>query len=475
MNLKREACLIGGRWVTADAWIEVCDPATGGLVGRVPALGAAQAEAAIAAAAAAMPSWAALSGKARGAVLRRLFESLHDHRDELAAILTAEQGKPLAEALGEIDYAAAFIEWFAEEAKRVYGDTIPGPAADKRILVVRQPVGVVAAITPWNFPSAMITRKVGPALAAGCAVVLKPANQTPLTALAIGALAQDAGLPAGLLNILTGDPAEIGAVLTASPTVRKLSFTGATAVGARLYAQSAPTIKKLSLELGGNAPFVVFDDADLNAAVAGAMQAKFRNAGQTCVCPNRFYVQAAVHDSFVAKLSRAVAALRVAPGTEAGAEIGPLIDEKAVRKVEAHIADAVMKGALLATGGRRHALGGGFFEPTVVTGVTPDMVLTQEETFGPVAAVSRFETEAEAIELANDTVFGLAAYVYTRDLSRSWRMGEALEAGIVGVNTGQISTEVAPFGGIKQSGLGREGSRHGIEDYTEMKYLCLGL
>ena len=474
-QLKREACLIDGQWVTGDRWIDVDDPATGRIIGRVPSLGASETERAIAAAERAMKGWAARTAKDRATVLRRYFDLMIKHQDALAAILTEEQGKPLAEAKGEIAYAASFIEWFAEEAKRVYGDVIPGHAADKRIIVLKQPIGVVAAITPWNFPAAMITRKIGPALAAGCGVVVKPASQTPFTALALGVLAQEAGLPDGLLNIVTGSSTEIGGVLTASPVVRKLSFTGSTEVGAKLYAQSAPTIKKLSLELGGNAPFIVFDDADLDAAVAGAIQSKFRNAGQTCVCANRIYVQDAVHDVFVEKLARATEALKIGPGDQKGVEIGPVIDDKAVAKVEAHIADAVSKGATVVTGGERSPLGGRFFTPTVLSGVTADMIVTDEETFGPLAPVIRFTDEADAIAQANDTPFGLAAYFYARDLGRIFRVGEAIEAGIVGVNTGIISTEVAPFGGVKASGLGREGSKYGIEDYLEIKYLCLSL
>ncbi len=474
-QLKREACLIAGEWVTNDQWIDVDDPATGKIIGRVPKMGAAETERAVAAAQDAMGPWAARTAKDRAVVLRRYFDLMMAHQDELAALLTAEQGKPLSEAKGEIAYAASFIEWFAEEAKRVYGDVIPGHQPDKRIIVLKQPIGVVAAITPWNFPAAMITRKIGPALAAGCGVVVKPASQTPFTALALGVLAQEAGLPDGLLNIVTGGSTEIGGVLTASPVVRKLSFTGSTEVGAKLYAQSAPTIKKLSLELGGNAPFIVFDDADLDAAVVGAIQSKFRNAGQTCVCANRIYVQAGVHDAFVDKLSKATAALKVGAGDGAGVEIGPVIDDKAVAKVEAHIKDAVSKGAKVVTGGHRHALGGRFFEPTVVTGVTRDMVVTDEETFGPLAPVIRFDDEADVIAQANDTPFGLAAYFYARDIGRIWRVAEAIEAGIVGVNTGIISTEVAPFGGVKASGLGREGSKYGIEDYLEIKYVCLSL
>ncbi len=474
-GLLREACLIDGRWLTGDAWITVDNPATGEVIGRVPDFGSDEAEAAVHAAERALPAWSARTAKERSQILRRFFDLIMERQSELATILTHEQGKPLAEAKGEIAYAASFIEWFAEEAKRVDGDVIPGHAPDKRLIVIKQPIGVVAAITPWNFPAAMITRKIGPAIAAGCTVVVKPAEQTPFTALALGALAQEAGLPPGVLNIITGSPRAIGAVLTSSPVVRKLSFTGSTEVGALLYAQCAPTIKKLSLELGGNAPFIVFDDADLDAAVEGAMASKFRNAGQTCVCANRIYVQAAIHDAFVTRLAAAAKGLKVADGTEVGSQIGPLIDDPAVEKVESHIADALAKGAKLEAGGGRHALGSRFFEPTVLSGVTSDMIVTQEETFGPLAPVIRFETEDEVVRLANDSPFGLAAYFYARDIGRVWRVAEAIEAGIVGINTGLISTEVAPFGGVKASGLGREGSRYGIEDYLETKYLCMGV
>ncbi len=475
MDLKREACLIGGNWVTGERWISVDDPATGAIIGRVPDLGEAETGNAIAAARAAMPAWAAATAKTRATVLRRFADLMIEYQEPLARLLTAEQGKPLAEARGEIAYAASFLEWFGEEAKRVYGETIPGHLPDKRLIVIRQPIGVVAAITPWNFPAAMITRKIGPALAAGCACVVKPAAQTPFSALALGVIAQEAGLPPGLLNIVTGNARAIGGVLTASRDVAKLSFTGSTATGALLMAQSAPTIKKLSLELGGNAPFLVFDDADIDAAVEGAILCKFRNAGQTCVCANRIYVQAGVHDAFVERFVARVAALKVGAGDEEGVQVGPLIDDAAVAKVDAHIADAIAKGARVLTGGGRHTRGGRFYTPTVITGVTTDMMVTCEETFGPLAPVIRFETEAEAIALANASEFGLAAYFYARDLGRVWRVAEAIEAGIVGVNTGIISTEVAPFGGVKMSGLGREGSRHGIEDYLEMKYICLGL
>ncbi|WP_244624386.1 NAD-dependent succinate-semialdehyde dehydrogenase [Sphingomonas sp. So64.6b] len=473
MALRREACLIGGQWVTGNEWLEVDDPATGMIIGRVPSFGADETAAAIDAAAAAMPAWAALAAKDRANVLRRLFDLVMARQEELAQLLTAEQGKPLAEARGEIAYAAAFLEWFGEEAKRAYGEIVPGPAADKRILVLKQPVGVVAAITPWNFPAAMVTRKLAPALAAGCALILKPAEQTPFTALAIGALAQEAGVPAGVLNIVTGDPVAIGGVLTAHPRIRKLSFTGSTATGAKLFAQCAPTIKKLSLELGGNAPFIVFDDADLDAAVAGAILSKFRNAGQTCVCANRFYVQSGVYEPFLNRLVSAVSALRVGPGTDETCTIGPLINEAAIAKVDRHVADALDKGARLLCGGaRRH---GRFYTPTVIGDVTSSMLVANEETFGPLAAVVRFETDDEVLALANDSPFGLAAYVYGRDLSRLWRIMEGLETGIVGVNTGLISTELGPFGGVKASGVGREGSRHGLDDYLELKYVCLGL
>jgi succinate-semialdehyde dehydrogenase/glutarate-semialdehyde dehydrogenase len=474
-SLKREACLIGGEWLTGERWIDVDDPATGAVIGRVPRFGRKETERAIAAAEQAMGPWAKRTAKERSVTLRRFYDLIMARQEELAAILTQEQGKPLAEARAEIVYAASFIEWFAEEAKRVYGDVIPSHAADKRIVVLKQPIGVVAAITPWNFPAAMITRKIGPALAAGCSVVVKPASQTPFTALALGALAMEAGLPNGLLNIITGSAAEIGATLTASEVVRKISFTGSTEIGAKLYEQSAPTIKKLSLELGGNAPFIVFDDADLDAAVAGAIQSKFRNAGQTCVCANRIYAQAGIYDVFLAKLATATAALKVGSGSEPGTDIGPLIDEKAVEKVSEHIADATNKGARIVTGGAPHKRGGRFFTPTVLADVTQDMVVSREETFGPLAPVFRFRDEDDVIAQANATPFGLASYFYARDIGRIWRVAERIEAGIIGVNTGLISTEVAPFGGVKSSGLGREGSKYGIEDYLEIKYLCIGL
>ncbi|RVJ86875.1 NAD-dependent succinate-semialdehyde dehydrogenase [Sinorhizobium meliloti] len=472
-ELLRNQCLIDGNWVggTGEV-IEVENPATGEIVGAVPSLEAADIEQAVAAAEKAFRPWSALAAKERATILRRWYSLLVENADDLASLMTAEQGKPLAEAKGEVLYAASFIEWFAEEAKRVYGDTIPAPTTDKRILVLKQPIGVCAAITPWNFPAAMITRKAAPALAAGCTMVVKPAEQTPLTALALGFLAEQAGLPAGVFEVVTGKAPEIGKVLTESDKVRKLSFTGSTEVGRILMRQSAPTIKKLSLELGGNAPFIVFDDADLDAAVDGAIASKYRNAGQTCVCSNRIYVQSGVYEAFAEKLAAKVATLPVGQGTLAGVLIGPLIDADAIAKVEDHIGDAIAKGAKVVTGGKRHSLGGTFFEPTVVTGATQAMKIAREETFGPVAPLFRFETEEEAIAMANDTEFGLAAYFYTENVRRTWRVAEALEYGMVGHNTGQISNEVAPFGGVKQSGLGREGSQYGIDEYLEIKYLC---
>ena len=475
-DLLREACLIDGTWIeVGDDGIAVDDPATGEIVGRVPKLGAAETEAAIAAAERAMPAWAARTAKDRAQVLRAWFDLIMAHQDVLARILTREQGKPLAEAKGEIAYAASFIEWFAEEAKRIYGEVVPGHMPDKRIVVLKQPIGVVAAITPWNFPAAMITRKLAPALAAGCTTVLKPASQTPFTALALAVLAEEAGVPAGVINVVTGGAAAIGGALTASPVVRKLTFTGSTEIGAKLYEQSAPTIKKLSLELGGNAPFIVFDDADLDAAVAGAIASKYRNAGQTCVCANRLYVQAGIHDRFVEALAKAVNGLVVGNGLDQATTIGPLIDEAAVAKAQQHVDDAVAKGARIVTGGKAHPLGGRYFQPTIIEGVKAGMLVLNEETFGPVAPIIRFEDESDAIAKANATEFGLAAYFYARDMGRAWRVAEALESGIVGINTGLISTEVAPFGGVKVSGLGREGSRHGIDDYLEIKYLCIGI
>lgn len=475
-RLRREACPIGGEWVTGEAWLPVSDPASGAVIGQVPDFGVAETRRAIAAAEAALPAWSARTGKDRAALLRRFHDAIMDERDALADLLTAEQGKPRAEARSEIAYAAAFIEWFGEEAKRVYGEVNDGPRPGSRIMVLRQPIGVVAAITPWNFPAAMITRKIGPALAVGCTVVVKPAQQTPFTALALAALAEEAGIPAGALNVVTGrDAVAIGGELCANPVVRKLSFTGSTPVGAALYAQSAPTIKKLSLELGGNAPFIVMDDADIDAAVRGAIDSKFRNAGQTCVCANRIYVQDAVHDAFLDRFVAAVTALRVGPGCDPDVEIGPLIEDKAVDKIERLIADAVAKGARIAAGGTRDARGGRFFRPTVLAGMRDGMLALEEEAFGPLAPVVRFATEDEVVALANRSEYGLASYLYTRDLGRAWRIAERIEAGIVGVNTGLISTELAPFGGVKASGLGREGSRHGIEDYVELKYVCLDL
>lgn len=475
-DLLRTEAFVGGRWVAGERRLAVTNPATGALIAEVADTTAADTRTAIDAAAAAMPAWAAMPAKARAAILRRWFDLIMANQEDLARLMTAEQGKPLAESRGEIAYAASFIEWFAEEAKRVYGDVIPAPHGGQRILVLKQPVGVVAAITPWNFPAAMITRKVGPALAAGCGIVVKPAAQTPLSALALAVLAEEAGLPAGLLSIVpTSDARGVGEEMTGNPLVRKLSFTGSTEIGKLLYRQSADTVKKLGLELGGNAPFIVFDDADVDEAVKGAIASKYRNAGQTCVCANRLYVQAGIHDAFVARLADAVRALKVGDGAAPGIEVGPLIEEAAVEKVERHIADATAKGARVVCGGARSALGGTFFEPTLLVGVTAAMAVAQEETFGPLAPVFRFEDEADVVAQANDTRFGLAAYFYARDLARVWRVAEALEYGIVGVNTGLISTEVAPFGGIKESGVGREGSRYGIDDYLEIKYVCMGL
>jgi succinate-semialdehyde dehydrogenase / glutarate-semialdehyde dehydrogenase len=475
-SLLRQAALVGGTWVEAAGRpsIEVRNPATGELVGLVPKLGAAETHTAIEAARLAQKDWAARTAKERANILRKWFDLIMANQDDLGLILTLEQGKPLAEAKGEIVYGASFIEWFSEEARRVRGDVVPGHARDKRIVVLKQPIGVVGAITPWNFPNAMITRKAGPALAAGCTMVLKPASQTPFSAIALAILGERAGLPAGSFSVLTGSASEIGAVLTSSPIVRKITFTGSTEVGAKLMEQCAPTIKKLGLELGGNAPFIVFDDADLDAAVEGALIAKFRNNGQTCVCANRIYVQDGVYDAFAEKLSAAVAKLKTGNGLEAGVTLGPLIDAKAVEKVEEHIADAVRQGASIGLGGKRHALGGTFFEPTILTNVTPAMAIAREETFGPLAPLFRFKDEADVIAQANDTEFGLASYFYARDMARVWRVAEALEYGMVGINTGLISTAEAPFGGVKSSGLGREGSHYGIEEFVEIKYLCLG-
>jgi succinate-semialdehyde dehydrogenase/glutarate-semialdehyde dehydrogenase len=475
-KLFRQANYIDGQWVASrsNATISVDNPATGDVIGTVPKMGAAETREAIEAADRALPAWRRKTAKERAAVLRKWYDLMLQHQEDLARLMTIEQGKPLVESRGEVLYAAGFLEWFGEEAKRVYGDTIPGHQPDKRIVVIKQPIGVVACITPWNFPLAMITRKAGPAIACGCTVVLKPASQTPFSALALAELGERAGLPKGVLNVVTGSASDIGGELTSNPTVRKLSFTGSTQVGKLLMEQCAGTVKKVSLELGGNAPFIVFDDADLDAAVEGAMASKYRNTGQTCVCVNRIYVQDRVYDAFSAKLAEAVTKLKPANGLEAGATQGPLIDDKAVAKVEEHIDDALKKGARVVTGGRRHALGGRFFEPTVLADVTQNMLISREETFGPVAPLFRFKTEEEALALANDTEFGLAAYFYGRDIGRVWRVAEGLESGMVGINTGLISTEVAPFGGVKESGLGREGSKYGIEEFLEVKYLCLG-
>ena len=485
MNLKDAGLLrlqsfVEGRWIDADCArvFDVRNPANGEVLGQVADCGAAETQRAILVADAAWPAWRAKTGKERAAVLRCWYELILAAGDDLAQLITAECGKPLAEAKGEVAYGAAFVEWFAEEGKRAYGESIPTTAGDKRLLTIRQPVGVCAAITPWNFPLAMITRKVAPALAAGCTAIVKPAEQTPLTALALAELASRAGIPAGVFNVLTGSATSaiaIGGALTASPVVRKLSFTGSTEVGRLLMAQCAPTIKKLSLELGGNAPFIVFDDADVDAAVEGALIAKYRNTGQTCVCANRFLVQNGIYDTFAEKLSARVAQLKVGSGFEEGVMQGPLIEASAVDKVEAHVADAVAHGARILTGGKRHVLGGSFFEPTVLADVTTAMRVAREETFGPVAPLFRFADEAEAVEMANATEYGLAAYFYSRDVARCFRVGEALEYGMIGINTGLISNEVAPFGGIKQSGIGREGSKHGLDEYLEIKYLCFSI
>ena len=475
-TLLREQCYIDGKWVGSDSGrqFEVRNKASGELIGHAAQCGADETRRAIEAARAAMPAWAARSALERGRILRKFAALMVENQEDLARLMTAEQGKPLAESRGEIGYAASFFDWFAEEARRVYGEIIPGPQSDKRLLALRQPIGVVGAITPWNFPSAMITRKAGPALAAGCTFVVKPAEATPYSALALAELAQRAGVPAGVFNVVTGKARDIGAELTSNPIVAKVSFTGSTGIGKLLMAQCATTVKKVSLELGGNAPFIVFGDADLDAAVAGALASKYRNAGQTCVCANRLLIEESVYEPFAAKLIEATRKLKIGDGLKGATDQGPLINEAAVQKVEEHIADAVGHGAKIALGGKRHALGGSFFEPTILTGVTADMMIAREETFGPVAPLFRFKTEAEAIRLANDTEFGLASYFYTRDLGRAWRVSEALEYGMVGVNTGLISTAEAPFGGWKQSGIGREGSSHGINDYTELKYVCMG-
>jgi succinate-semialdehyde dehydrogenase / glutarate-semialdehyde dehydrogenase len=475
-NLFRQQCYIDGQWCDAESGstISVSNPANMSALGSVPNMGADETRRAIEAADAALPAWRALTAKDRANRLRRWFELMMENQEDLAILMTAEQGKPLAESRGEIAYAASFIEWFAEEGKRIYGDTIPSPIPDRRITVIKQPIGVCAAVTPWNFPAAMITRKAGPALAAGCTMVVKPASFTPYSALALCELAERAGIPAGVLSCVTGSARAIGGEMTGNPTVRKLTFTGSTEVGKVLMQQCAGTVKKVSMELGGNAPFIVFDDADLDAAVEGVMASKYRNTGQTCVCANRILVQDGVYEAFTGKMAIAVNALKVGDGFEAGVTQGPLIEMAAVEKVESHINDAISKGASIVTGGKRHALGGTFFEPTMLRDVTPQMLVARDETFGPVAPLFRFQSEKEAIQMANDTEFGLAAYFYARDIGRVYRVAEALEYGIVGINAGIISTEVAPFGGVKESGVGREGSKYGIEDYLEMKYLCLG-
>jgi succinate-semialdehyde dehydrogenase/glutarate-semialdehyde dehydrogenase len=476
-DFLRQQCYIDGQWCDADSGksVNVTDPGTGKVLGTVPNMGEAETARAIAAAEKALPIWRAKTAGERAKIMRKLFDLMIENQDALGELLSREQGKPFTEAKGEIAYGASFIEWFAEEGKRAYGEVIPGHAPDRRIVTIKQPVGVVAAVTPWNFPTAMITRKLGPALAAGCTMVLKPASATPYSALAIAVLAEKAGIPAGVFNVVTGSARAIGGELTRNPVVRKLTFTGSTEIGIQLLRECADTVKKVSMELGGNAPFLVFDDADVDAAIEGAMISKFRNNGQTCVCTNRFYVQDGVYDEFVTKLAKRVQGLKIGYGMEQGVDVGPLIDVAGVEKVEEHLADALAGGATVLAGGKRSPLGGTFFEPTVVANVKADMLLAREETFGPLAGVIRFKDEEEAIRLANDTEFGLASYFYARDISRVWRVAEGLEAGMVGINTGLISTEVAPFGGIKQSGLGREGSRHGLDDYMEIKYLCMGI
>jgi succinate-semialdehyde dehydrogenase / glutarate-semialdehyde dehydrogenase len=475
-KLLRQQCYIDGAWVDADAKgsFPVTNPATGETLAAVPSMGAGETRRAIEAAYRALPGWRAKPAKERAAVLRKWFDLIMANQDDLAVLMTAEQGKPLAEARGEIGYGASFIEWFAEEAKRVYGDTIPSPQNDKRIIVIKEPVGVCAAITPWNFPMAMITRKAGPALAAGCTMVLKPASQTPLSALALAELAHRAGVPKGVFSVITGPAGEIGDELTANPLVRKLTFTGSTEVGKMLMQKCAGTVKKMSMELGGNAPFIVFDDADIDAAVEGAVASKYRNTGQTCVCANRLLIQDGVYDEFADKLSGAVRKLTVGDGLKGVTQQGPLIDMKALQKVEQHVADAVSKGARVILGGKRHALGGSFYEPTILADVNTQMMVAREETFGPVAPLFRFATDEDAVQMANDTEFGLAAYFYSRDIGRVWRIAERVEYGMVGINTGIISSEAAPFGGMKESGLGREGSKYGLEEFLEVKYLCLG-
>lgn len=473
-TLLKAGHYIDGQWLSGGATYPVFNPATGETLAQVPRGGTEETQAAIAAAERALPAWRGKLAKERAQVLRRWSELMLEQRDALASLLSREQGKPLAEAKGEVAYAASFLEWFAEEGRRVYGDVIPTPKADARVLVTKEPIGVVAAITPWNFPLAMVTRKVGPALAAGCTLILKPSEETPLSAFALALLAEQAGVPAGVFNIVSGDAPAIGGALQASAVVRKLSFTGSTRTGKLLMRQAADTLKKVSLELGGNAPFIVFDDADLDAAVRGAMASKFRNTGQTCVCVNRFYIQNGVYEAFTRKLAEAVQALRVGDALQGETEQGPLINAAALAKVEQHVGDALEQGARLLCGGRRHTLGGTFYEPTVLAEATPDMLIASEETFGPVAACFRFQDEAQVLRLANDTPYGLSAYFYSRDIGRVWRMAEGLEAGIVGVNEGIISTEVAPFGGIKESGMGREGSKYGLEDYLEIKYVLMG-
>ncbi|QCI66205.1 NAD-dependent succinate-semialdehyde dehydrogenase [Phreatobacter stygius] len=476
LAFQHEAAYVDGQWIGADddKTLTVRDPATGETLGTVPACGKAETARAIAAAEAALPAWRARTAKDRAQILHRLANIIEQNADALGTLLTREQGKSLAEAKGEVNFSAAYVRWFAEEAQRIYGDVIPSPWAGRRILVTKEPVGVVGAITPWNFPSSMIARKLGPALAAGCTIVIKPASQTPYSGLAWGELCEQAGIPAGVVNVLTGSASAIGGELMDNPAVRKITFTGSTPIGKKLVEQSAKTLKKVSMELGGNAPFIVFDDADVDRAVEGALIAKYRNSGQTCVCTNRFLVQAGIHDSFVAKLAAASEALKVGNGLEPGVQQGPLIDEKAVEKVEEHIKDALGKGAKIVTGGHRHRLGGSFFEPTVLTGMTPDMLVARDETFGPLSPVFKFDTEDQAVRMANDTEFGLASYFYTRDLARAFRVAENLKYGMVGINEGLITTEVAPFGGVKESGMGKEGSKYGIEDYLDVKYVCVG-
>ena len=473
-SLFRQECYVDGQWVGSDKRIEVTNPATGVVLGSIPSLGQKETADAIKGAEVAQKAWAVVPAKQRGQILRRWFDLIVQHQDDLARIMTAEQGKPFAEAKGEVAYGASFVEFFAEEARRIYGETVPSPWPNGRIVVIRQPVGVVAAITPWNFPNAMITRKAAPALAAGCTFVVKPSEETPFSAFALAELAERAGIPKGVFSVITGGAKEIGAEMTSNPIVRAVSFTGSTAVGKLLMAQCASTVKKIGLELGGNAPFIVFDDADLDAAVQGAMLSKYRNAGQTCVCANRMLVQDGIYDAFATKLAEAVGKLKVGDGFGEGVTTGPLINAKAIKKVEEHVADAVAKGGKVLTGGKRHALGGSFYEPTIIRDVTTDMLVAREETFGPVAPIFRFKTEDEAIAMANDTEFGLACYFYTRDIGRVWRVGEALEYGMVGINEGIISTAEAPFGGVKESGIGREGSLHGIDEYVEIKYMLMG-